>query len=280
MSLIGERELPALLYKYIKMGTFIQDLLNGESLKFSRPSEFNDPFDCAPAIFIPHGKSAREFLSKMPLRPDLTSSQRRLLKRNAKKKVVGKLITAEKQASTGNLLEKTGVCSLCEMDNNILMWSHYADQHRGICIGFDSSKHFFQTAWPVNYQTTYPIVIRPNDSDLEILQKTILTKSSCWEYEQEWRMIRRTMSNEEHYIQRLQYEGTEDSEVFLDQRGPGYYRFPKEAVKQVVFGLKTPQTDKSMILKFLSLHNPSTKVFQLKKHPSKFELIKVPVTAR
>ena len=32
-----------------------------------------------------------------------------------------------------------GVLCLSACDNSILMWSHYADEHKGFCIGFNNS---------------------------------------------------------------------------------------------------------------------------------------------
>jgi len=34
-------------------------------------------------------------------------------------------------------LEKYGVLCFSRSWNNVLMWSHYADRHKGICLGFD-----------------------------------------------------------------------------------------------------------------------------------------------
>jgi hypothetical protein len=34
------------------------------------------------------------------------------------------------------ILEKTGVLSLCAVSDDVRMWSHYADGHKGICLKF------------------------------------------------------------------------------------------------------------------------------------------------
>ncbi len=35
-----------------------------------------------------------------------------------------------------NLLRETGICTLSDIPDNILMWSHYAEFHRGFVVGF------------------------------------------------------------------------------------------------------------------------------------------------
>jgi hypothetical protein len=45
-----------------------------------------------------------------------------------------------------------GVVCLSTDCGNIAMWSHYADQHRGIVIGFDSTKLNARPWWPVEYR--------------------------------------------------------------------------------------------------------------------------------
>ena len=49
-----------------------------------------------------------------------------------------------------------GVCALGERADSILMWSHYADEHAGICIEFDTEAHAaaFPGLSPVRVQET------------------------------------------------------------------------------------------------------------------------------
>lgn len=40
--------------------------------------------------------------------------------------------------------KKMGIASFSETNDNLLMWSHYADNHRGIVVAFDTSHDFFK----------------------------------------------------------------------------------------------------------------------------------------
>lgn len=98
-----------------------------------------------------------------------------------------------------------GVLSLTSINDNITMWSHYAANHSGYVIEFDTSDRFFnkkiKTDDPirhvreVRYEEKRPDIKIYDSSmnELEMLdflaEKILLTKSRHWEYEKELRMI-------------------------------------------------------------------------------------------
>lgn len=105
------------------------------------------------------------------------------------------------------LSKAIGVSCFSTTSDNILMWSHYADKHGGVCIEYDFSlldklEKFNAFLLPVIYSNERPLL--PVDKfDLENGQATqesvmrimpnliraILTKSEFWGYENEWRFI-------------------------------------------------------------------------------------------
>lgn len=87
------------------------------------------------------------------------------------------LVNTLENAHKKRILEETGVFCLSEIPDHILMWSHYADSHTGICIKFEATSHtqFFGLAQRVCYQTTYPILNIIKDSQDDILKKALLT---------------------------------------------------------------------------------------------------------
>ena len=70
---------------------------------------------------------------------------------------------------------------------SILMWSHYADHHRGICLEFHVANVLFLRAWKAAYCSEYPVWV-PQDWR-KIALDVILTKPKSWEYEQEFRIV-------------------------------------------------------------------------------------------
>ena len=74
------------------------------------------------------------------------------------------------------------------------MWSHYADDCRGIVIGFSVNywvKHLIGTSIirQVQYMDDLPRVMGPPVVNQENAYVFMSSKGSTWEYEQEWRLI-------------------------------------------------------------------------------------------
>ena len=93
-------------------------------------------------------------------------------------------VTAIRSESLNGL----GVCCFSEAIDETLMWSHYAEGHRGIAIEFDAAHPYFSRLLHVDYQD------QREDVGLrwlipEIIQKVILVKSTNWQYQREWRLL-------------------------------------------------------------------------------------------
>ncbi len=69
---------------------------------------------------------------------------------------------------------------------NVTMWSHYADKHKGICLGFDLSD---ELATEIKYAQTRPPIDLSRSPTEEDLQPLLFLKSTDWEYEEEWRVL-------------------------------------------------------------------------------------------
>lgn len=106
------------------------------------------------------------------------------------------------------LLSQVGVVSLSETPRNLLMWSHYANQYKGLCIGYksdfldhykDKEHHALPTIFhpvKVNYDTSRydpltDIFTANDEQDLrkQIIQMSLLRKGNDWLYEKEHRSI-------------------------------------------------------------------------------------------
>jgi hypothetical protein len=73
---------------------------------------------------------------------------------------------------------------LCFSKNwrNPLLWSHYADRHRGICLGLDVNDGYVE---PVQYvETRVPLRLPLTE---ETMKPLLYTKFAGWRYEEEWR---------------------------------------------------------------------------------------------
>lgn len=94
---------------------------------------------------------------------------------------------------------------ICINYKNKLMWSHYADSHKGFCIKYDYSNLVVDDhtvlPLPVIYSDERPLIswkaaLNNSSENVEeaVLQftKGLLTKDSIWSYENEWRILVKT----------------------------------------------------------------------------------------
>lgn len=151
------------------------------------------------------------------------------------------------------------------------MWSHYANEHKGVCIGFDTGKSLFRLAWKVTCQDEFPIVRRPTDSDEILLNKTLLTKAACWSYEKEWRIIKRTLTEIEKSY-RLQKENLSEEEVqlLINERGPGCYSFPKEAITEIYLGARIEKEQREKVIQSVKDANLNIQIYEAQRNPKKY----------
>ncbi len=123
-----------MIYKYTTY-KWLPDIIYTNSLHFSCPLDFNDPFDS----FI-RMKKIEDYT-----KDDIEKLINEAEDENKKKKLID--VFYINQINEQKLLEERKkevdkiflVLSLSELKDNILMWSHYAELHKGFCIGFKSN---------------------------------------------------------------------------------------------------------------------------------------------
>jgi hypothetical protein len=102
---------------------------------------------------------------------------------------------------TKNELSKTvGIICLSKNWDEILMWSHYANSHTGICLGFEIEE---ANLMEVNYQERrLTLADLGIDSIAEFgepeMRKLLLTKFKTWTYESEYRVFASTDECDAH----------------------------------------------------------------------------------
>lgn len=202
------KKYPTLLYKYrVWKNDYHKRILTGNEIFFASSKHFNDPFDCS-----------------IPIRYDALSRHDKIeivenrLKRNfpnldpknlwqLTKLAVNEGFNPESQEDIYDFQRKSieenfGIFSLTEDHKNIVMWSHYADFHRGFCDGFNVNllwKFFLEEKINkiptpiflenIEYSSEYPSLIPIKSFIPEVFIKAVTTKSSYWKYEKEYRLI-------------------------------------------------------------------------------------------
>lgn len=86
------------------------------------------------------------------------------------------------QQTKRTLSSYTGVICFSHGWSNPLLWSHYADKHKGLCLGFDIHKSKLMEVNYVDERLPYKIPETKQD-----MMELLTTKFRHWEYEKEYR---------------------------------------------------------------------------------------------
>lgn len=227
--------------------------LTERSLYFANPKTFNDPFDCRPIYSM--DCSDEEFLKYAKFVLDtkgagLSPDQRSEIESKFKEPGMrDKLLESMAESHEARVLDAVGVCSVSETFENVLMWSHYADEHRGLCFQFNASRYrpFFGRAQKVLYRTEMPVLNRIKKSNLENLEAALLTKAADWAYEREWRII-------DH------------------EQNAGVRQFPAEDLCGVILGYRISEENAAEVREAVRKIHPTVVVYKAMPHPSEFKI--------
>ena len=181
-----------------------------------------------------------------------------------------------------------GVLSLTEKADHPLMWSHYANNHSGLVLGFDETNEFFRSprhgqpddaggARRVKYSSERPmfdpfidVSLMDNLTDedaISFFDKMFFTKSQAWDYEEEWRMIK----------------GLKQADSVMENPLGNIYLFsvPPACIVSVILGQRMALATRQQVIDFLRTDNRYTHVniFQAKSSSDKFMIEIQPLNA-
>ena len=145
-----------------------------------------------------------------------------------------------------------GIFSLSQNKENILLWSHYTNSHRGLCIEFKAiesnyaQREFLGKALEVKYPEDNKIptfnVYKDDRHDIS----NLLIKANYWEYEGEYRII--------------------------DIDGPGHRDLPEGIISAVYLGCNISEEDRKFALELISAYTVPIEIYQAKKKNEYYEL--------
>jgi hypothetical protein len=240
------------LYKYRSLDgahkARVERMFTHNELYFPSPHQFNDPFDCRVELSLGGSDNEKkEYIARLisQYSPDISPADKISLKSRMLRTSNLRNIGAEVLDQITNDL---GIFSLSKKSDDILMWSHYANSHRGVCLGFFAGPgdDFFRISQEVRYRPDYPST-KLNDDQMTRMEATILTKSDHWSYEEEYRII--------------DYAS-----------GPGIKTFPPDLLACVIMGCQIDEQDREDVIRW-SRNSPSKpSVFQAKKTHRDFSL--------
>lgn len=248
---------PRELYKYYRFDGdgFAFRVLEMNEVYFSNPiRHFNDPFDCR----LPLDMEGSLEQWKRKLRSSAEKKGIRLKGKELHARALRSLRNAKnpetRRSISEDVVSNLGVFCVSEAADDVLMFSHYADNHRGMCVGFNCGTEMYESFFyrgsrfvdKVNYESNYqPPNYFTSDED-EKLHWTMFTKSWRWRYEQEWRVI--------------------------DWGGFGPRQFPEDMLLDVSLGCQVAPENRERVKAILDDRGLKVPIYQCKRKPNAFEV--------
>lgn len=235
----------------------LEGIFTKREIILPRPIDFNDPFECRPRLTFQMGRLQRESFLREGARKKYPYADKKTRKRLIKKARMRLIAYPEFIRGTyEDFLSTTGLYCLSEKNADILMWSHYSNGHRGLCIEFDAfhdaafaKMMLFGQALKVNYSEERPVLNLMNIGEPEEYQKALLTKSDHWDYEAEWRIIK------------IKPEG-----------GPGAKPFHPSSLTGVIFGALILSEDREKVMRWISKYPTRIALYQAHINETKYQL--------
>jgi hypothetical protein len=213
------------LYKYVSFEGACR-ILTDNTLAFRNPQYLNDPFDCTLELmdFSRIPPFYRENLFKKYY-SHLTGENKIRMQANFESKPDTELLEILVKGMQQDL-DKRGITCFSKSYDNMLMWSHYADSHKGICIGFNLPKLY--TSIRLNSHPERFMISVKYDRQFDSINyfshpaqaviNWLRTKSEDWAYEKEVRLVLYDLSFNEYGLHLQGIPGDCIKEVYLGCR--------------------------------------------------------------
>lgn len=235
-----------IVYKYRNCAQRTWELLLNQKLYFATPEQLNDPLDSSIDISAEYER-AKELVHESDDHPERRKSFLIHLLNEThhfNDPVSGKQIGLNQ--ALNHFIQSLGILSLSKTPADALLWSHYAQGHCGLCLGFDLELLELDAfiKGDIEYAAKPPYVelflklteeigefVRPWEQSKypdeqgdkfytsqlsRLMRANLLVKSEKWKYEEEYRMI---------------------------TSRPGHHAFPPSALREVILGAKTSKSD-------------------------------------
>ncbi len=148
---------------------------------------------------------------------------------------------------------------------NILMWSHYANNHTGLCVGYDYNSSFFHNKYSCSYSNNVGEIKKieyTNDRPKYIIPTDLVNntsdwfkKSKDWKYEKEYRILLP--------VDDASNNNDSDPAMLL-------FKIDPENIKQVILGCRMTEINKEYIYNILAPYD--IQIMESQPHPAHYKL--------
>ena len=236
-----------IFYKYLPPERI--NILQNRLIRFTQPNALNDPFEARPNFHALATKEgfASAFADTIRQAPLIWEHCRLVTQTSLDQQIFADKVERDPDYAeqlykrvpqsdlrtyarkrTYELCNVVGILSLSETPDNLLMWSHYAEEHTGFVLMLDSSHKFFKgTEFFPGFEKPEPVQYKSERPRTTVEETTVadifLTKGSDWKYEKEWRYLKFLNDADERHEE----PNTHPVELF---------RLPPKCIRGVILG--------------------------------------------
>jgi Protein of unknown function (DUF2971) len=256
------------LYHYEKFSQDnLEDVLTKQRVHCSDLANLNDPWDCRPwfdAEALDDPKVLEEFIQWIflftptsPVSDGERTGTQEVIRTDANYRRA--VLARWSEDFIKMIPDRWRVYCLTPVPDSTLMWSHYTNNHKGICLEFGLENQLFGTAMEVEYVSSYP-KWAPHLLEEAMGVRLLLTKSDDWRYEREYRIIG-LAEGVSRPVGRLTGHPLSVRDGFLS--------LPKGALRAVIAGC---EADYAAIKKLVQSIDGTITVRRAVRSPSKYHL--------
>jgi hypothetical protein len=255
--------IPETLYKYRDWEiSFHRDLIMKGDVYFSSFDQLNDPFEGA-IPFRYHSEQMTEENMKQKFRKYCKETTPYIDENEINVRWESELkiklwenndhLREHEAKARKSFNEIFGIYSLSESRDKYLLWSYYANSHKGICIGFNSKKLVTQllcSIAKVDYVSDIPR-LDIFEHPMMMGRKLTETKGAIWSHEGEYRLKKMNHARKALKIN-------------------------PDAIEEIIFGVKTEEKIKAEIIESVLSLNKDVRFYQAALNDNKFVLDIIP----
>lgn len=259
-----------MFYKYYSATGNGKQNLKEKVICFSDIDKFNDPFEGVGEYLYDLSLEEQEYFNSIGL--------------ESPSKILSERFSEEDR----NVVRfKQRIWCVTTTYSNDLMWAHYAESHKGFCVGYAEENirkvsHKFEKV----VYCTKPVTIDIRaDIEMDVIEGLLFQKGSSWGYEDEWRALYTLQGKDVKHLDYFNYFEkcfTDDPEHLYTLHGFLDPNIPPEVLcsqryivkecppSEVYLGLRMSQEDKDIIIQICK--EQQIPAFQMIQVPGSFEL--------
>lgn len=232
----------------------------------SMPKDLNDPFECLLSLESLYSnddlnnycKRKKEIIEKQKSSKDV--SKKKLYKKfnyNIKRiRLDEKFRENKKNNRLNEFIEEINksirITSFSKNKDSLLMWAHYADEHRGFVVGINPKGERKTQIYDVTYCEDLIKLQHDSNGNLNVKEEALSTKSKEWSYENEVRLL----------------------SIPRDPNKADFVKFEPNEISEIIFGARMQESEKNRVIEHCrnntNLHH--IKIFQSKISKTQYKL--------